>query len=467
MKATVASMAAAVAVGASAVMALPQQIQARDSVTPITVKGNAFFQGDNRFYIRGVDYQPGGSSKLEDPIAEPTTCKRDIAKFQELGVNTVRVYSVDNSKSHDECMQALADAGIYLVLDVNTPKYSLNRADPETSYNAVYLQNVFATVEEFAQYPNTLAFFSGNEVINDGPSSSAAPYVKAVTRDIRQYLRERHLRDVPVGYSAADIDTNRLQMAEYMNCGTDDERSSFFAFNDYSWCDPSSFTQSGWSQKVQTFSHYGLPLFLSEYGCNTNKREFQEVGSLYSTQMTAVYSGGLVYEYSNEGSNYGLVTIDGDSVTERPDFTALQSAFKKTPNPQGDGGYNKTGGANPCPAKQAPAWNVDSTDALPAIPDAAKKYMTQGAGKGVGFSGSGSQNAGGSGATSTGTAAPGSGSGGSYSTGTSSGSSSSSSSSSSKGAAAGLRAPEMTLAPIVCGLVVTISTFFGASMILI
>lgn len=202
MKATVASMAAAVAVGASAVMALPQQIQARDSVTPITVKGNAFFQGDNRFYIRGVDYQPGGSSKLEDPIAEPTTCKRDIAKFQELGVNTVRVYSVDNSKSHDECMQALADAGIYLVLDVNTPKYSLNRADPETSYNAVYLQNVFATVEEFAQYPNTLAFFSGNEVINDGPSSSAAPYVKAVTRDIRQYLRERHLRDVPVGYSA-------------------------------------------------------------------------------------------------------------------------------------------------------------------------------------------------------------------------------------------------------------------------
>lgn len=189
---------------ASPTAALPREVHlhARDKLAPITVKGNAFFQGDTRFYIRGVDYQPGGSSKLVDPLADAETCKRDIAKFSDLGLNTVRVYSVDNSVDHDECMNALADASIYVVLDVNTPKYSLNRADPETSYNDVYLQNVFATVEMFAKYDNTLAFFSGNEVINDGPSSKAAPYVKAVTRDIRQYIRSRKLRQVPVGYSA-------------------------------------------------------------------------------------------------------------------------------------------------------------------------------------------------------------------------------------------------------------------------
>jgi hypothetical protein len=205
MKAAIASLAAAVAVGTTAVVAVPQQLKTRNSVTPITVKGNAFFQGDTRFYVRGVDYQPGGSSQLDDPLAQSDTCKRDIAKFTDLGLNTVRVYSVDNSKSHDDCMNALADAGIYVVLDVNTPKYSLNRADPGMSYNDVYLQNVFATVEMFAKYPNTLAFFSGNEVINDGPSSKAAPYVKAVTRDIRQFIRSRNLRAVPVGYSAVSF----------------------------------------------------------------------------------------------------------------------------------------------------------------------------------------------------------------------------------------------------------------------
>ncbi|RAL14344.1 1,3-beta-glucanosyltransferase gel1 [Aspergillus homomorphus CBS 101889] len=453
------AIATAITLGASTALAAPN-LKARDDVTAITVKGNAFFKGDDRFYIRGVDYQPGGSSKLADPIADTEGCKRDIAKFQELGLNTIRVYSVDNSADHDECMNALADAGIYLVLDVNTPKYSLNRADPKPSYNDVYLQYIFATVDKFAGYKNTLAFFSGNEVINDGPSSSAAPYVKAVTRDLRQYIRSRKYREIPVGYSAADIDTNRLQMAQYMNCGTDDERSDFFAFNDYSWCDPSSFTTSGWDQKVKNFTGYGLPLFLSEYGCNTNTREFEEVSSLYSTDMTAVYSGGLVYEYSEEPSHYGLVQIKDGKVTTLDDYDALKSAMAKTASPKGDGGYNKTGGANPCPAKDSPNWDVDS-DSLPAIPEPAKKYMTEGAGKGVGFSGSGSMNAG---TASTSTATPGS---GSASSGSGSGSSKSGIATNSPGAAAGLQVPRLTMTPAIVGLVTVMSTLFGAGMVLV
>lgn len=455
MKASFASLATAITLGASAVLGAPSNPEKRgSSVTPITVKGNAFFQGDERFYIRGVDYQPGGSSEVEDPIADPASCKRDIAKFKELGLNTVRVYSVDNSKDHDECMQALADAGIYLVLDVNTPEYALNRADPHPSYNDVYLQYIFATVEMFAQYDNTLAFFSGNEVINDGPSSKAAPYVKAVTRDLRAYLRARNLRHVPVGYSAADVDTNRLEMAEYMNCGSEEERSDFFAFNDYSWCSPSSFQVSGWDQKVENFTGYGLPLFLSEYGCNTNERTFEEVTALYSPKMTSVYSGGLVYEYSEEGTDYGLVKITGDSVKELPDYQALKSAFAKTPNPSGDGGYNSTGGSNPCPAPNPPNWDVTS-NALPAMPALAQKYLKQGAGKGVGFGGSGSMTAG---TPSSGTAAPGSGSV------TESGSGSSSSS---HGAAAGLQPPRLTFAPVAVGLVTALSSLFGAGLLLL
>lgn len=454
MKASIASLATALTLGASTVLGAPSDPTKRSSVTPITVKGNAFFQGSNRFYIRGVDYQPGGSSSLSDPIADAAGCKRDIQKFKALGLNTIRVYSVDNSQNHDECMNALADAGIYLVLDVNTPKYSLNRADPAPSYNDVYLQYIFATVDMFAQYDNTLAFFSGNEVINNGPSSSAAPYVKAVTRDLRSYLRAQNLRQVPVGYSAADIDTNRLQMAEYMNCGTPDERSDFFAFNDYSWCDPSSFQISGWDQKVKTFTGYGLPLFLSEYGCNTNTRKFEEVSALYSTKMTPVYSGGLVYEYSEAANNYGLVKISGNSVTELPDYHALQTAYQQTNNPSGDGGYNSTGGPNPCPAKDAPNWDV-SGDSLPAIPLPAKKYLLHGAGKGAGFSGSGSMNAG---TPSSGTATPGSGS----VTGSTSGPSSTS-----HGAAAGLQPPRLSFAPVAIGLATALSTLFGAGLVLL
>ncbi|MCJ1366024.1 beta-glucanosyltransferase [Acarospora aff. strigata] len=448
MKGLSAVISTSVAFGATSVIAAVAPLAPRaNSLPPVSVKGNAFFAGDKRFYMRGIDYQPGGSSNVADPIADIDGCKRDLKVFTKLGINTIRVYTVDNSKNHDECMNALAAAGIYLVLDANTPKYSLNRADPKISYNDVYLQNIFATIDAFAKYDNTLAFFSGNEVINDDQTTAAAPYVKAVTRDMRQYIGNRKYRKIPVGYSAADVNSNRLEMAQYMNCGSDDERSDFFAFNDYSWCDPSSFKISGWDQKVKNFTDYGIPLFLSEYGCNTNKREFKEVASLYSTDMTSVYSGGLVYEYVEEGSKYGLVKINGDSVEELDDFDALKTAFAGTPNPQGDGGYSQSGAASKCPAKSS-TFDVD-TAALPAIPEPAKKFMNQGAGTGVGLGGSGSQNAG---TGSSGTATAGSGS--VTATGTPK-----------KGAAGALHAPALSVTPVICGLVVIASSLLGAALL--
>lgn len=181
-------------------------------------------------------------------------------RFKKLGVNTIRVYTVDNTANHDTCMSALADAGIYLALDVNSPKYSINRDKPAASYNPTYLQSVFATIDAFAKYDNTLLFFSGNEVINADNNTNCAPYIKAVTRDMKQYIGSMGYRAIPVGYSAADVESNRYDMAQYMNCGTDDQRSDFYAFNDYSWCDPSSFTTSGWSQKVEQYGNYSIPL---------------------------------------------------------------------------------------------------------------------------------------------------------------------------------------------------------------
>jgi hypothetical protein len=347
-----------------------------------------------------ADFSPftGGSSLAADPIADVAGCTRDVAYFKDLGINTIRVYTVDNSANHDACMKLLADAGIYLALDVNTPVYSLNRlneASIQRSYNEVYLQSVFATVDAFAKYDNTLLFYSANEVINDDKTTFAAPYVKAVNRDIRGYIKARGYRSIPVGYSAADVEANRYQTAEYMNCGTDDVRSDFFAFNDYSWCDPSSYTTSGWDKKVALFSNYSLPIFLSEFGCNTNTRDFGEVVALYSTQMTPVYSGGLVYEYSQEESKYGIVQISGNSVTKFADYDALKKQYAANALPTGDGGaQSSAGAASPCPAFSSSTWLVNTTQ-LPALPAKAVSYFSNGAGTGPGLSNkAGSQNAG-------------------------------------------------------------------------
>lgn len=70
-------------------------------------------------------------------------------------------------------MSLLASAGVYLVLDVNSPLQShhLNRYEPWTSYNVDYMTNVFKVVDQFSAYNNTLGFFAGNEIVNDEMSA--------------------------------------------------------------------------------------------------------------------------------------------------------------------------------------------------------------------------------------------------------------------------------------------------------
>lgn len=337
----------------------------------------------------------GGASGAKDPLLDIPSLKRDIANFKELGINTVRIYTIDNSKNHDEGMKMLDDAGIYLALDANTPDYSLNRETEDTlhrSYNDEYLQSVFATIDGFADYNNLLLFFSGNEVINAKNNTNAATYIKAVTRDMKAYISNTKSRKIPVGYSAADVAENIYQQALFFDCGDDTERADFFAFNDYSWCDPSTFTKSGWDQKVKKYKDYPVPLFLSEFGCIANKREWNEIEALYSDKMTGVYSGGLVYEYTVEPNGYGLVKIENGKVETNNDFAALKKAYAKTANPTGDGGYNANGKASKCPPEDND-WIVSSS-LLPTMPKGAQKFMKDGAGKGPGLEGDGSHFAG-------------------------------------------------------------------------
>ena len=243
---------------------------------------------------------------------------------------------------------------------------------------------------------NLLLFFSGNEVINARNNTNAAPYIKAVTRDMRQYVDARADRVIPVGYSSADVAENIESQALYFACGEDKwARSDFFAFNDYSWCSPSSLQTSGWADKVKTYSDYPDPMFLSEYGCITNKRTWGEVEALYSSTVTKVWSGGLAYEYTLEENGYGLVEQDGDEVVTNGDFDRLQAKFEEVSNPSGDGGARQDDDSVPDCPPETDEWQV-STENLPTIPEGAVKYFSSGAGKGPGLdsNGDGSQWAG-------------------------------------------------------------------------
>ncbi|CAG8488105.1 7840_t:CDS:2 [Cetraspora pellucida] len=313
------------------------------AINPIIIKGNKFFDSitKQQFFIKGVAYQPRGLGvEYSDPLAQSETCKRDVKLMKELGFNVIRVYEVDNDKDHDSCMNYMAEAGIYLILDLATIKSNINRDNPQWSLSL--FQSYTATVDAFSKYSNTLAFFAGNEVTNNKSNTEASPFVKAAIRDVKEYIKvntkKSNGRVIPVGYSSNDDQAVRIPLKEYFNCGNKSEQADFYGVNLYEWCGDSTFETSGYADRTNEFTNYNIPVILSEYGCNiVTPRKFTEVSTIYGSQMTSVWSGGIVYEWSQEINSYGLVEIDKDGNAKKlQDFINLQQQFSKITIPPSD-----------------------------------------------------------------------------------------------------------------------------------
>ncbi|MCJ1397759.1 hypothetical protein MMC11_000955 [Xylographa trunciseda] len=324
-------------------------ISRASAVQPIKVQGSDFVNSvsNQRFQVIGVAYQPGGSAGYMpqtgvDPLSNGTTCLRDAALMQRLGLNTIRVYNLSPSINHDLCVSIFNDVGIYMFIDVNSPlpNESLNAGDPGTSYDATYLERIFGIVEAFKDYPNTLGFFAGNEDINGPDSASLDPaYLRAVTRDLKNYISKHSNRTVPVGYSAADVRPLLVDTSSYLQCAingstTDPSRIDFFGLNSYSWCGAppaTSFDQAGYNLLVADFANTTVPVFFSEYGCNkVEPRVWDDTAALFSPEMDGVFSGGLAYEYTEDSNNFGLVNISANGSAQlRVDYDNLQAQLNK------------------------------------------------------------------------------------------------------------------------------------------
>lgn len=344
-----------------------------DDLPAIEVVGNKFFFSNNgsQFYVRGIAYQADTANatdgdSINDPLADYDKCSRDIPYLQKLNTNVIRVYAVNTSLNHDECMSALNDAGIYVIADLSAPKDSINRLSP--SWDIDLYDQYTSVVDEFSQYPNVMGFFAGNEVTNNNTNTDASPFVKAAVRDMKAYMKEKGYRSIPVGYSSNDDEDTRVPMADYFACGDSDAKADFYGINMYEWCGDANFQNSGYADRTKDFANLSIPIFFSEYGCNEVKpRKFTEVEALYGDNMTDVWSGGIVYMYFEEDNQYGLVSIDSNNdVKTLDDFNNYSSEIAKiSPTSANTASYSATSTSLECPATNS-NW-MAATD-LPPTP---------------------------------------------------------------------------------------------------
>ncbi|KIV81972.1 hypothetical protein PV11_04118 [Exophiala sideris] len=351
------------------------------AVDPIVIKGSKFFYETNgtQFFIRGIAYQQdylgnGTTSDTTentytDPLADSSSCQRDIPYLIQLRTNVIRVYALDPTKNHDDCMNMLADAGIYVIADLSAPGSSIVRDDPEWT-DTLYTRYT-SVIDAMHSYTNTLGFFAGNEVSNNNTNTDASAFVKAAVRDSKAYIKAQNYRTIGVGYATNDDADIRVNLADYFDCGDSAAAIDFWGYNIYSWCGNSSYTESGYDQRTDEFSSYNVPVFFAEYGCNTvQPRTFTEVQALYGSQMSPVWSGGIVYMYFQETNDFGLVSVDGNTVSTLTDFGYLSSQLALiSPSSVNSASYTPTNtAAQSCPSVGSD-WQAAS--ALPPTPNAA------------------------------------------------------------------------------------------------
>jgi len=114
-------------------------ISATNAIATITTSGNKFFDSDgNQFFIKGklpklldegiANTRTGVAYQLtdQDPLIDAEQCQRDASLMKTLGANAIRVYHVDSAGDHDGCMSAFSDAGIYLLVDLDTFNTAIN-----------------------------------------------------------------------------------------------------------------------------------------------------------------------------------------------------------------------------------------------------------------------------------------------------------------------------------------------------
>ncbi|GEQ69863.1 hypothetical protein JCM33374_g3538 [Metschnikowia sp. JCM 33374] len=338
----------------------------------IEVVGNKFYYSNNgtQFLIRGIAYQQNSenstTSSYNDPLADGDACKRDVEYFAKSNTNVLRVYAVDPTQDHDVCMKTFADAGIYIIADLSEPDTSINRDSPE--WNLELYDRYTSVIDMFANYTNVLGFFAGNEVTNNASNTDASAFVKAAVRDMKTYIKGKGW-NFPVGYSSNDDADTRVAIADYFSCGDLDERADFFGINMYEWCGDSSFASSGYKDRTEEYQNLTIPVFFSEYGCNTERpRKFTEIGTLFSNEMTDVWSGGIVYMYYEEENNYGLVSASGSSVSTLADYSYYSQEMNSiSPTlAQRSSAASSSTQTLACPAA-ASAWKASAN--LPPTPD--------------------------------------------------------------------------------------------------
>ncbi|PYL64118.1 MAG: glycosyl transferase [Verrucomicrobia bacterium] len=229
------------------------------------------FEGDKKFFVKGVTYGPFKPDGQGDYLGRPEQVDVDLGLMREIGLNVVRVYHAPPRWFVDRC----AAAGMRVLITLPWAKHI--EFLRERSARHAIAEAVRESVSEYAGHPGVLGYLVGNEI-----SSTMVRWlgVRRVTEFVEKLIRIGRAVDPDVLFSYATYPPTEYLLPQNVD---------FFCFNVY------LHTQRDFELyllRLQNLTEE-RPLILGEFGMDTIRHSQEEQAEMLGWHVDSVVKRGL------------------------------------------------------------------------------------------------------------------------------------------------------------------------------
>lgn len=279
----------------------PTVISAARPLEPLRVRAKFFFEGDRKWFLKGVTYGPFKPNADGDLISTPEQARRDFELMRELGVNLIRVYHVPPRWLLD----LAAEHGLRLLISIPWTQHVefLN----DRKLRAQIVQTIRNAVAKHKGHPAIFAYLVGNEVPTTMVRWLGATRVVEFLEALIAVARETDPRPL---YSYASYPPTEYLLPQNVD---------FYTFNVYLERRPDF---ERYLARLQNLAE-DKPLILGEFGLDTMRKGEEMQAEVLDWHLDSVVRGGaagtIFFSWTDEwftGGHeitdweFGLVTRD-------------------------------------------------------------------------------------------------------------------------------------------------------------
>jgi len=259
---------------------------------PVRVRAKFFFEGDKKFFIKGVTYGPFAPDAEGEHFGNPEKARIDFELMREAGVNLVRIYYVPPRWFLDLCQEF----GIRALISIPWAEH-LEFLNDRAIRNAAK-KAVREGVAKNAGHPAVFGYLVGNEIPTTMVRWLGA---RQVTEFVEQLITIGRHKDPNALFSYASYPPTEYLLPQ---------NSDFVTFNVY------LHRQDDFDRYLARLQNLAddKPLILGEFGMDTIRHPEEEQAEMLRWHIESVVRGGLagtiVYAWTDEWFRGGMEILD-------------------------------------------------------------------------------------------------------------------------------------------------------------